>query len=163
MKSIAAVLLIAALAVSALLSCGSSDPKSLVSAGHTAQGNGNSKEAEAKFKEALKSLKPEDPLYFEARLGVVEALIATDAKGAAAEFFELDKACPGKIGEKQFEFIGGQMVSAKKYADAVEFVHQGIVRAGGESPGLMAQIERIKKEGRNDKAANDALHSLGYL
>jgi len=163
MKSIAAALLIAALAAGALLSCGSSDPKTLVTEGHTAQGKGDSKAAEAKFQEALKSLKPDEPLYVEARLGIVEAMIATDAKKAADEFFALEKTCPGKIGEKEFLFIGSQMVSAKKYLEAVDLLHQGIQRAGGKSPTLLVQIDRIKKEAASDKAVNDKLHSLGYL
>jgi hypothetical protein len=157
MKSISAVLLTAL-----LFACGSPDPKTLISDGHKALGAGDSKTAQAKFTEALKSLKPEDAQYIDAKLGLVEALIDSEPKKATDEFLSLAAAFPKAVTEKEFAFIGGQMVSKHKYLDAIDLVHAGIKRAGGESPGLMVQIERIKKEAASDKAVNDKLKGLGY-
>ncbi|MEO6710859.1 MAG: hypothetical protein ABIP42_14865 [Planctomycetota bacterium] len=145
-----------------LVACGSSDSKTLIIDGHKAQGSGDSKTAEAKFDEALKGLKPGDPLYIEARLGRIEALIAKDAKLAKDEFLAL-AASTDLVVERDFTFIGGQMVSAHKYLEALDLVHTGIQRAGGESPQLMVQIDRIKKEAAADSAVRNALASLGYL
>ncbi|HTF87747.1 MAG TPA: hypothetical protein VK843_05015 [Planctomycetota bacterium] len=157
MKSISAFLMTVL-----LVACGSSDPKTLVSDGHKAQGSGDSKTAEAKFTEALEELKPGDALYIEAKLGRIEALIAKDAKLAKDEFLTL-AASTDMVGEKDFTYIGGQLVSAHKYLEALDLVHKGIQRAGGESPALMVQIERIKKEAAADAAVGKELASLGYL
>jgi hypothetical protein len=146
----------------ALAAC-SSDPKELVDAGYEALNSGRSADALAKFDEALGSLKPEDALYVDAKLGVVESLISGEPKKAADEFLALSKEQPERVGEKQFVYISGKMVSARKYMEAIDLVHDGIKRAGGESPELMAQIELIKKNAANDKGVNDKLRSLGYL
>jgi hypothetical protein len=157
MKAIAAALL-----STLLFACGSSDPESLIKAGHEAQGKAQSKEALAKFEEALKTLKPGDALYVEAKLGAIEACIADDPKKATDEFLALAAALPDQIDEKKFVYIGGQMVSAQKYSEALDLVHAGIKRSGGESPALMLQIDRIRKESVNDKAVSDKLKGLGY-
>ena len=158
MKSICAILL-----TSLLFACSSSDPKTLIKEAHTAQGSGDSATAQKKYNEALKELKPGDELFIEAKIGLVEAQIRADAKKATADFLELAKAYPAKVNEKEFVFIGGQMVSAKQYLDAIDLLHEGIKKAGGESPNLMVQINRIKKEAASDKAVNDKLAGLGYL
>ncbi len=75
----------------------------------------------------------------------------------------MTKEFPEKIGDKQFIYMSGKMVSARQYLDAIDLVHNGIQRAGGEAPALMVFIERIKKEAANDKGVNDKLKSLGYL
>ncbi len=153
---------LAALFAFALAACGSTDPKELVKEGNTALGSNDSGLALAKFDEALKALKEGDTLYLDARIGRVEALIAGQPKLAAEEFLELSKKFPAKIGDKEFIYMGGKMVSAHQYLDAVDLVHSGILRAGGEKPKLMAMIDRIKKEAASDKAVSDKLAGLGY-
>jgi len=157
MKPVLVVLLSAV-----LFACGSSDPKTLISEGHAAQGKGDSKTAQARFTEALKGLKPGDAAYIDAKLGLVEALISNEPKKATAEFLALATEFPKQVGEKEFAFVGGQMVSAKKYMDAIDLVDAGIKRAGGNAPTLKAQMERIQKENVNDAAVNDKLKGLGY-
>ncbi len=158
MKSIAAVLLLAL-----LFACGSSDPKSLISEGNAALGSSDFKTAQSKFTEALKTLKPGDAQYIDAKLGLVEALIPDAPNKSNEEFLALSAAFPAKVGEKEFVHVSGLMVSARKYIEAIALITAGIKRAGGESPQLMLQIERIKKEAINDKAVNDALKGLGYI
>ena len=145
-----------------LLACGSSDPKTLIGEGNKALGSSDFKTAQSKFTEALKELKPGDAAYIEAKLGLVQALIQAEPKKATAEFLALATQCPGQVGEKDFDFIGGQMVSAHKYLDAIDLVDAGIKRAGGESPKLKLQMSRIKKEAASDKAVSDKLAGLGY-
>ncbi len=154
--------LLAALLALALAACGSSDPKDLIKEGNTALGSNDSATALAKFDEALKSLKEGDALYLDARLGKIEALIAGEPKKAAAEFLELSAKFPDKVGNKEFIYMGGKMVSAHQYLDAIDLVHNGIKRAGGEAPALMVMIDRIKKEAASDKAVSDKLKGLGY-
>ncbi len=154
--------LLAALFAFALAACGSTDPKDLIKEGNSALGSNDSATALAKFGEALKTLKEGDLLYIDARLGKVEALIAGQPKLAAEEFLELSKKFPAKIGDKEFIYMGGKMVSAHQYLDAIDLVHNGIQRAGGEKPKLMAMIDRIKKEAASDNAVSDKLKGLGY-
>lgn len=155
--------LLAGLLALSLIACGSSDPKALVKEGYAALNSNQSDVALGKFDEALKELKKEDPDYLEARMGVVEAHIAGQPKQATEQFLALSKEMPDKVGDKQFIYIGGKMVSARQYLDAIDLVHSGLERAGGESPALMAMIDRIKKEAANDKAVSDKLKGLGYM
>ncbi len=156
-------LMLAGLLAFTLFACGSPEPKALVKDGYAALGAGDSVKALANFNAALADLKPENGLYLDAKMGVVEALMPNSPKEAVAEFLVLAKAFPAKIGEKQFINTSGKMVSAGQFSDAVDLVHQGIQMAGGESPTLMAMIERIKKEGASDKGAIDKLQGLGYM
>ncbi|MBK8177511.1 MAG: hypothetical protein IPK67_01105 [Planctomycetes bacterium] len=156
-QSVSAVLIALALAA-----C-NSDPQELINEGLAALNSGKSADALEKFDKALGQLKPEDALYVDAKLGLVESMIEGQPKQAADELLALAKSHPAQFGEKQIVYISGKMVSARKYVEAVDLVHESIQRAGGESPALMAQIELIKKNGANDKGANDKLKSLGYL
>lgn len=146
-----------------LLACGSSDPNDLIAAGHKSLSSGNSKDALDKFTKAAEGLEPSDPQFIEAKLGMVEALIPEHPAKATEEFLSLGKVFPEQVGEKEFIFMGGQMVNSKKYLEALDLVDSGIKRFGAESTKLHAMIDRIKMEAASDSGVNDKLKSMGYL
>jgi len=150
--------------LSALLfaACGSSDPKTLIREGQAAQGAGNSELAQAKFNAALKDLTPGEQVYIDAKMGLVVALIATQPKKAEADLLALADDYPRMVGEKELVYVVSQMVSAHKYQEALELVQTGTQRAGGESPKLQQQVERVRKAAATDSQAANALDSLGY-
>ncbi|MEO6710858.1 MAG: hypothetical protein ABI054_12745 [Planctomycetota bacterium] len=150
------------LACALLGACESSDPSKLVSEGQRAIGSGNFEAARSKFSAALESLKAGDSQFFDASLGLVESLITSDPAQASQSFLALADACPELIGEEQYNYIGGQMVSARKYLEAISLLEAGIVRSGGDSPVLMLQVGRIRKEAGNIPEVGSALHGLGY-
>lgn len=152
----------AALAV-VLVACGNSDPKTLIAEGNKALTSGDSAAALEKFNEAVTLLKPTDGQFLDAKMGVIEALIAKEPQRAADELKLLANAQPEKIGSKQFIYVGGQMVSARQYEPAVKLIHEGIQRYSADAPALKKVMERIKQEAANDKGANDLMRSLGYL
>lgn len=155
---------LAVLLLSALCACSGGDPKELIGEGQRALSVQDSDLALAKFSEAASALKPGDPLFAEAQLGCVEAKLIKDPKAATAQFLELASKHADVISEKTYISIGGQMIGARHYMDAITLVDSGIKRFGkGESPALMQLIDRIKKEAANDSAVNDALKGLGYM
>ncbi|HTF87748.1 MAG TPA: hypothetical protein VK843_05020 [Planctomycetota bacterium] len=154
---------IALLLVCTLLgACDSAEPSKLVSEGNRAIGSGDFEVARSKFSAALESLKAGDSEFLDASLGLVEALITTDPAMASQQFLALADACPNLVGEKQYNYIGGQMVSARKYLEAISLLEVGIVRSGGESPVLMMQVGRIQKEAAHIPAVRSKLEGLGY-
>jgi hypothetical protein len=142
--------------------CGSSDPVALIAEGHTALGFNDAKSAQLKFEAALRELQPGCSEYIGAKLGVIRAKIPSDGGAARNDFMELAAGYPNSIGETEFVFIGGQMVSARKFDDAVKLLQSG-TKIHGESPTLMAQIDRVRKEAMHDPDAARALRSCGYL
>lgn len=155
-------LLAAAVLATVLVACGSSDPKTLIAEGQKALGSGDSTTALAKFTEASAALKPGDAQFLDAKMGMIEALVPTATKQATDEFLALAKSFPDQIGEKQFIYIGGQMISSRKYLEAIALIDAGIKRFGPEATDLRSMIERIKQEAANDKGVIDALAGLGY-
>lgn len=155
-------LLLAALIATTLVAC-SQEPAELVSEGQSALNSGKSADALGKFDEALKDLKAEDALWVDAKLGRIEALIDAQPAKAVEELLALAQEKPTQFGDKQIVYVSGKLVSARKYSEAIDLVHQSIQRAGGEAPALMAQIELIKKNAANDKGAIDKLAGLGYI
>jgi len=151
----------AALAL-ALAACGDSDPQTLIADGNKALNTNDPNTALEKFSEAATALKPGDPQYLDAKLGVVEALVPTDAQKASDEFMALVTSFPDQVGEKQFIQVGGRMITERKYLEAIALIDKGIKRAGGESPKLHALMKRIEQEAANDKGVIDALKGLGY-
>lgn len=153
-----------ALLLSALCACSDADPKELIAQGQRALGANDPATALEKFTEAAGALKPEDPMFVEAQLGCVEAKLIQDPKGATAQFVDLATRHADRIDEKVYISIGGQMISARHYLDAIDLVDSGIKRFGkGESPALVVLIERIKKEAASDSAVSDKLKGLGYM
>jgi len=156
--------LLAAAALAAVLSaCGDSDPQSLIADGNKALNTNDPNTALEKFTEAATALKPGDPQYLDAKLGVVEALVPTDAQKASDEFMALVTSFPDQVGEKQFIQVGGRMITERKFDEAAKLIDKGIKRADGESPKLHALIERIKQAAANDSNARNALQQTGYL
>src|SRR5688572_32689163 len=50
------------------------------------------------------------------------SLIAIDPKKATEEFLALSRQFPDKVGSKQFIYMSGKMVSARKYLDAIDLI-----------------------------------------
>ena len=160
----ALILLLLATPLSLLSSaCGSSEsPADLTSAAQKALNSGDDAGALAKFRRALEGLKPGDDGYLEAKLGAIQARIASDAEGAKDEFLELATAQPDLVDERRYSFIGGHMAGAKEWLPAIALVDAGIKRFGKDGK-LNAVLEKIKKESAGDEAATSALAGLGYL
>ena len=160
MKFIAAILLLPM-----LIACGPADPTALISEGHRALSSSDSATAQAKFTEALTVLHSGDAQFVEAKLGLVEARIRGEPKQAGLDFLALVDTSPSQMGEKEFVYIAGQMVSAHKHSEAIDLITAGIKRSGPKSPKLMLLIERIKKEAvvDNDTEAIKKLKTVGYL
>src|SRR5690242_19173921 len=97
----ASALLLAAL----LCACASKDPETLIREGRDAQGRGDAETAAAKFSAALEQLGAGDETFFDARLGLVEALITADPQRALPEFLALAAECPDKVGDNEFVAI----------------------------------------------------------
>jgi hypothetical protein len=154
--------LVATALAAVLCACGSSDPKTLVADGQRDLNTNKPELALKSFNKAVEGLKPEDPLYFEARMGVVESLATIEPKRSAEEFLVLAKTFPEQIGQKQFIQLSGRMINARKYLEAIDLVHSGILRYGAEAQKLHEMIARIKKEAAKDKDVNDKLAGLGY-
>ncbi|HTF87749.1 MAG TPA: hypothetical protein VK843_05025 [Planctomycetota bacterium] len=150
----------ATLAALLIVGCGLASPKDLISEGHRAIDSGNSTLAQSKFTEALKTLKPGDAQFIEARIGIAEAWIAADAKKAREEFLTLASQYPNQVEEKDFAFVGAQMLSAGKYSDAIGVLSASQARFGGASPELDALIERLKSEEVSTEQEHEPLTTL---
>lgn len=146
-----------------LIGCDPSGPDQWIASGHSSLNSGDAQTALASFQEAAAALEPSDPRFLDAKLGVVEALIRAEPIRAREEFLALSTSFPEQVGQKQFEYMGGLMVSSKQYMEASKLVHNGIQRFGPEATKLRAMIDRIQQESVNDSAVQDALVGLGYV
>src|SRR5690349_4208557 len=145
-----------------LCACASKDPEALISEGREAQGHGDSRTAAERFSAALEQLDAGDAQFFDARIGLVEALITADPSRALFEFLALAAECPDRVGDDEFITISDHMAGAKKYAEAVKLIQTGLERAGGKSPKLMTQVGLLEKKESADKAAINDLKGIGY-
>jgi len=140
-----------AAALLALAACSRpSDPDACIREADRAMAEGNYEKACALYTEAVRSLQRTDERFFDASLGLVEALIDEDPEKAGREFQKLIEAFPRRVTEKNFVDFSGRLVSSGKYPQAIHLLESGIERFGGQSPRLNDQLERVKREAAED-------------
>jgi hypothetical protein len=145
-----------------LVSCGggSKTPTELTNDGAAALGSGDYTGALSNYREALAGLTREDPDYLRAKMGEVEALIHVNAEEATTTFLGLGSL----VDENHFATVASKMTSAGEYQEAIKVLDAG-VQAYGESPKLVAMLQKVKEEAEDagDEGALKALEGLGYL
>jgi len=154
---------ISALCLTLLVACGGAgDPNQTTNEAYTSLSSGKYAEALAGFESVLDQVDASHPAYMRARMGAIEAQIHIDEEKAEAEFLAFAKDNAGQVTEKDYRTIGSKMTSAGKYVQAINVLAKGIEEYG-ETDALMKTIEAVKKESKNDAAAQSALAGLGYL
>jgi len=153
------------LALCLVTACGGgSDPKALTGEGSAALNAGKYPEAVGHFEEALAAMGTDtaNPDWMRAKMGLVQALVNTDAPRAKTEFLAL--AAAGKASDRDFSTIGTLLAEKGKLAEATEVLEAGM-KAHAESPQLLELRDRlgdIAKES-GSSADLDALKGLGYV
>jgi hypothetical protein len=145
--------------------CGHPDPQSLISDGQTSLAEGDAAAALGHFQEAVRGLKPTDPEYVDAKLGEAEAFISLDANKARDEFLALAEARTDRVGQAVFIDFASKLATGRRFTEAVEIVHAGIVRFGEQATRLRNQMTFVRQEAQsaNDEAAIAKLRELEYI
>lgn len=154
---------LSALCLTLIVACGgATDPNEMNNEASSALSSGRYSEALTGFEAVLAKVDASHPAWMRAKMGSIEARIHIDPDQAQAEFLAFAAANEGQVGEKDYRSIGSKMTSAGKYLQAIAVVDAGIKKFG-ESEVLTKTMDAIKRESKNDAAAQDALAGLGYL
>jgi hypothetical protein len=135
-------------------------------AGEDALAAGNSSAAAKSFASALEALGGDtlSPEYTTAKLGLAEASIFGDPRGARDAFLALAREKPERIQDRDFNAFATKLGEANHIAEATEVLSAGIALFP-ESPYLVALRDALgkKAEASGDQGALDALSGLGYV
>jgi thioredoxin-like negative regulator of GroEL len=152
------------LALALAPSCGgASDPKALTNEGSAALSAGKYSEAAQSFEQALAAMDATNPDWMPAKLGLIEALVHTDATRAKDEFLALAKSSSSKVTDRDFAQIGNALGQAGKIKEAGEVLTAGL-EMYAESPQLIALRDSLgdMAKASGDSEALDNLKGLGY-
>lgn len=157
--------LLLSLALCLVTACGGgSDPKAMAGEGSAALNSGKYAEAAGHFEAALAAMGSDsaNPDWMRAKMGLVQALVHTDAPRAKTEFLAL--AASGKAGDREFSMIGTQLAEKGKLAEATEVLEAGL-KAHAESPALLELRDRLGDIAKESGSSADleALKGLGYV
>jgi hypothetical protein len=145
---------------------GSKDPKALNRAGEESLASGDSAAAEESFSKALAALGSDtaNAEYTAAKLGLAEALISRDPKGAKDTFLALAREKPESVQDDEFHLFATKLGDANHLPEATEVLSAGIA-AFPESPHLVVLRDSLgdrAKASGNDEAL-EGLKGLGYV
>jgi hypothetical protein len=145
---------------------GSKDPKALNRAGEESLAAGDSAAAAESFSKALEALGTDtnNTDYTAAKLGLAEALIASDPKGAKDTFLAVAREKPDSVQDDDFHLIATKLADANHLPEATEVLGVGIA-AFPESPHLVVLRDSLgdrAKASGNDEAL-EGLKGLGYV
>jgi hypothetical protein len=158
--------LLSVLALCLLSACGASDPAALTDAGAKALNSGKYEEAAKSYEEALAQIGTDtsNPDWLRAKMGLVQALIHTDAARAKSMFLQVAQGNPGKVTDNEFNLVGGKLADVDKLAEATEVLDAG-QKAFPESVHLKALLadigNRATSSGNNELL--ETLKGMGYV
>ena len=143
--------------------CGSGDPQSLTDAGTAALNSGDAKGAITSFDRALEQMTSADPNFLRASIGRCQALARADPGRAQADFLELARAQPARVGEPEFVAVASELAARGSIGQATAIAEEGMKRFP-DSPAMSALRDTIGDAAKkaNDPASLKKLKGLGY-
>jgi len=149
----------------ALAACGGGgDPIEETNQGYAALGSGDAEGALDHFAQALGTLKPTDPDYDRARMGVIEAKIRLKLADAAQSFLAYAQEQPDKVDAGDYHKVGMQLSESKALTDAVAVLDAGLKRFATDAKLKEAMDKTVAAAQQSgDTSALDALKGLGYV
>jgi hypothetical protein len=148
-----------------LVSCGgNASPAELTNDGYAALGKSDWKGAAGDFDRALAGLKTTDADYLRAKLGLIEALVHTDAPKAKSEFLALAAGTPSPVTSKNFVVVASKLAGERKFSDAIDVIEVG-KQMYPEDTKLNEVGKALAKAASKagDSEAEKRLKGLGYL
>ncbi len=144
--------------------CGPADPRALTDAGASALASGDSPKARDCFEQALAELKPGDPEYVRASLGLFQALVRGEPVQARDKFLAFAKAQAASVNEGHYGAMVGEFLRRDRTAEAIDVMDAG-VKAFPNSEVMLAIQKRVEEQARTakDPAALQKMKGLGYI
>lgn len=156
---------LAALVAALAAACGgASDPVALADRGQVALSAGRADDAAAAFEDALAAIGTDTahPKYFAAKLGLIEALAASNGPRAQGDLLALATTHAAQLGEREYDRVGRALLRGGFAAEATHVYDAGL-KAHPASKVLEGGIAAVRQAAESgDAGAASALDSLGY-
>jgi hypothetical protein len=147
-----------------LPACAPADPRDLADQGSRALASGDAAGARESFEAALAGLKPGDPDYPRASMGLFQALVRSEPEQARDRFLAFAKEPSARVGEVEYGAMVSEFLRRERTSEAIDVMDAG-VKAFPQSE-LMASIQKkVEEQARSakDPASMQKLKGLGYV